>query len=81
MPCKLHNAPACVPCARVALRAQTDRMTPAGMRDFPKFEVPANRIRAAAPPKPEKPARQVQTKSASKPGVVRIGGFIEKAQR
>lgn len=87
MPCKLHNAPACVPCARVALRAQTERMTPGGMRDFPRFEVPASRTRTVAPLKPEKSARRVRTESAPKPGtapkpgVVQIGGFVEKGQR
>lgn len=28
MSCKLHGAPACVPCAEIALKAQVERTTP-----------------------------------------------------
>ena len=31
MACKLHNAAACIRCARFALRIQTERMTPPGI--------------------------------------------------
>jgi hypothetical protein len=32
MACKLHNATACVPCARVALAIQTENSSPTGFR-------------------------------------------------
>lgn len=32
MPCKLHGASACIPCARVALAIQTERSSPPGFR-------------------------------------------------
>lgn len=58
----IHGAgTACIPCARIALRAQVERETPPSMRRWPRLETQQKR--------PSKPSV-----SRSRSGVVIIGG-------